>query len=165
MKANWEKLVALLGEMTGLYQAILDLSRQKREILIAVKPRELEVITKQEELFILQVGKLEAARSRLTQEIAAAGGLTADTLTFAKMKELAGPEQGEKLEAIAADLGSIMNELAPINQLNAELIQRALGFINYNLNLLTQSSVGPTYAPQGRPAQESQRRKLIDRKA
>lgn len=164
MKANWDKLIALLTEMVGLYQAILGLSRQKRELLIAVKPQDLETVTKQEELLILQVGKLESARSRLTQEIAVASGRTSVALTLAELKELAGPLEAERLEAIAADLDRIMQELAPVNQLNAELIQRALGFINYNLNLLTQSSAGPTYAPGGRSTQENRQRKLVDRK-
>jgi flagellar biosynthesis/type III secretory pathway chaperone len=164
VKANWDKLIALLTEMVDLYQAILELSRQKRELLIAVKPQDLEAVTKQEELLILQVGKLESARSRLTKDIAAAAGRPSAALTLAELKELAGPEDAERLEDIAADLDRIMQELAPINQLNTELIQRALGFINYNLNLLTQSAASPTYAADGRNPQENHQRKLVDRK-
>jgi len=164
VKANWDKLLALLDEMAGIYQAILDLSRQKRELLIAVKPRELETVTKQEEFLILQAGKLEAARSKALQEIAAASGVAPEGLTLTRLQELAGPAEAQRLAAVAADFDRIMAELAPLNQLNAELIQRALGFINYNINLLTQSSAGPTYAPQGHTGQDSQRRKLVDRK-
>lgn len=162
--ANWEKLVALLGEMVELYQAILELSRQKRDVLIAVKPQELEAVTKQEELLILRVGKMEAARGKLMQEIAAASGLAVEGLTLAKMQELAGPSLAPRLDSIAADFDRIMADLAPLNQVNAELIQRALGFINYNLNVLTQSAAGPTYAPGGQNAGEPRLRKLVDKK-
>jgi flagellar biosynthesis/type III secretory pathway chaperone len=162
--ANWDKLVILLDEMVSLYEAILELSRQKRDILIAVKPQDLEAVTKQEELLILQVGKLDAARGKLVQQLAAAGGVAAQDLTLAKIKELAGPEAGARLDKIAAEFERIMAELAPINKLNAELIQRALGFINYNINILTQSAAGPTYAPQGKNTQETQIRKLVDKK-
>lgn len=162
--ANWDKLVTLLGEMVSLYEAILELSRQKRDILIAVKPQDLEAVTKQEELLILQVGKLDAARGKLLQQLAAAGGVAAQELTLPKIKELAGPEAGERLDKIAAEFERIMAELAPVNKLNAELIQQALGFVNYNINLLTQSSAGPTYAPQGKNTQETQLRKLVDKK-
>lgn len=162
--ANWDKLVTLLDEMVSLYKAILELSRQKRDILIAVKPQDLESVTKQEELLILQVGKLETARGKLAQQLAAAGGVSVEELTLTKMKELAGPEAAERLDGIAAEFEQIMAELAPINKLNADLIQRALGFVNYNINLLTQSSAGPTYAPQGKNTQETQLRKLVDKK-
>lgn len=162
--ANWDKLVTLLTEMAELYQAILELSRRKRDILIAVKPQDLEAVTKQEELLILQAGKLEAARGKLMQQLAAASGVSADGLTLNDAKKLAGPAIAEKLDKIAADFDRIMAELAPVNQLNADLIQRALGFINYNINILTQSTAGPTYAPQGKNAPDAQIRKLVDRK-
>lgn len=162
--ANWDKLVTLLMEMADLYQAILTLSRQKRDILIAVKPQDLEAVTRQEELLILQVGKLEAARGKLMQQLAAASGVPADGLTLTAIKNMAGPEVAERLDKVAADLDRIMAELAPVNRLNAELIQRALGFINYNINLLTQSTAGPTYAPQGKNAPDAQVRKLVDQK-
>lgn len=162
--ANWEKLVTLLGEMVELYKAILELSRQKRDMLIAVKPQELESVTKQEELLILRVGKLESTRGKIMQEIAAAGGVTVEGLTLAKMQEMAGPDIAPRLAGIATEFDSIMHELAPVNQTNAELIQQALGFINYNLNLLTQSATGPTYAAKGTNTQEQQRPKLVDRK-
>lgn len=162
--ANWDKLVDLLAEMADIYKAILELSRRKRDILIAVKPQELEAVTKQEELLILQVGKLEAARGKLTRQLAADCGVSADSLTLSDVKKLAGPEIAEKLDKIGADFDRIMADLAPVNKLNAELIQRALGFINYNINILTQSTAGPTYAPQGQNAQDSQIRKLVDRK-
>lgn len=164
MKANWENLITVLGEMAGIYRVLLDLSRQKRDVLIAVKPQNLESITKNEELLILQVGKLEAIRGKMMKEIASAGGIDVDSLTLAKIRELAGPDEAARLEAVGAELTSIMAELAPVNKLNAELIQQALGFINYNLNLLTQSTAGPTYAPKGAGQQDSQMRKLVDRK-
>ncbi|HWQ61266.1 MAG TPA: flagellar protein FlgN [Negativicutes bacterium] len=162
--ANWDKLVALLAEMAALYQAILELSRQKRDILIAVKPQDLEAVTKREELLILQVGKLEAARVKLMQQLVAASGVSADGLTLTDVKRLAGPAIAEELDKVAADFDRIMLELAPVNKLNAELIQRALGFINYNINILTQSTTGPTYAPQGKGEPDSHVRKLVDQK-
>ena len=145
-------------------QAILDISRRKRESLIAVKTQELEALTKQEEALILQVGKLEAARGKLVKELAAASGVSADGLTLTAMQQLAGPAIADRIGKIAADFQRIMAELAPVNQLNAELIQRALGFINYNINLLTRSTAGPTYAPQGKSGAEAQARKLVDQK-
>lgn len=164
MKANWENLFTVLGEMTGLYRDILDLSRKKRDVLIAVKPQDLEAITKNEEVLILQVGKLEAARGKIMQEIASAGKIDVDTLTLTKLKELAGPDEAKRLAAVTAELAGIMADLAPVNQINAELIQQALGFINYNLNLLTQNTAGTTYAPRGTGQQEPQMRKLVDKK-
>lgn len=164
MKENWEKLVALLTEMVDLYRVILQLSRQKSEALIAAKTQELEAITKKEELLILRVGKLEAARGKLMQQIAASYGLAVEGLTLSKMQELTEPDIAEQLGKFAAGFDSIMNELAPVNQLNTELIEQALSYVNYNINLLTHSKASNTYAPQGQGGQSPQIRKLVDRK-
>jgi FlgN protein. len=162
---NWETLVTLLAEMAAIYRAILELSRQKRDILIAVKPHELEDVTKKEEMLILQVGKMEAVRGKLVRQLAADSGTAVDSLTLTKMKELAGPGVCERLDKVVADFDQIMAELAPVNQLNAELIQTALTFINYNINLLAQNTTGPTYAAQGKTTPNSPSRKLFDKKA
>lgn len=164
MKENWEKLIALLTEMVDLYRVILQLSRQKSEALIAAKTQDIEAITKKEELLILRVGKLEAARGKLMQQIAARHGFDVEGLTLSKMQELTDPDIAEQLGKFAADFDSIMNELAPVNQLNTELIEQALSYVNYNINLLTHNAAAPTYAPQGQGGQGPQARKLVDRK-
>lgn len=164
MKENWEKLVAVLVNTVELYKAILQLSREKREILVAAKPQDLDSVTKQEELLILQAGRLEAFRGALLNEIAALHGIAPQDLTLNKIRGLAEPAVAERLEQISADFDQIMAELAPVNALNAELIQRALRFINYNLNLITKSTTSPTYASQGGPGEDVQGRKLVDQK-
>lgn len=164
MRNNWERLVVSLSEVVDIYIAILQLSRQKQEVLVSVRPQELEVITKQEEFLILQAGKIEKTRGELIKKLAATYNLDERELTFTKLVEIAEPDVGERLKAIAAELDQIMRDLAPVNQVNAEMIQRALGFINYSINILSHSSAGPTYAPQGQGGQAPQVRKLVDRK-
>lgn len=163
MKESWDALVSLLTEMVDLYRGVLNLSRNKQEVLIEVNPPELEKITKQEEFLILQIGKLESKRGKLLKGIAADCGVKPEELTLSKLQELAEPAMADRLEAVAGEFDQTMIELASVNQLNTELIQRALGFINYNLNVLSQTTTGPTYASQGQTGQANIR-KIIDRK-
>jgi aspartate aminotransferase-like enzyme len=85
VKDNWEKLVVLLTELVDLYRAILNLSKQKREALIAAKTQDIDTVTRQEELLILQVGKFEAARGKLMRQIADSHGLDVEVLTLSKI--------------------------------------------------------------------------------
>jgi len=164
VKDNWEKLVVLLTELVDLYRAILNLSKQKREALIAAKTQDIDTVTRQEELLILQVGKFEAARGKLMRQIADSHGLDVEVLTLSKMQELAGAEYSERLAKVAEAFDKVLGELAGVNEQNTELIQQALGFINYNINLLTRNTASPTYAPQNQGGQTAQARKLVDRK-
>ncbi|MDR3560116.1 MAG: flagellar protein FlgN [Negativicutes bacterium] len=164
MKENWDRFIALLAEMVDLYRVILELSMQKRELLVAAKTKDLELLTQKEERVILQIGKLESARGKLARQIAAEHGLDGDGLTLPQLRELTEPETASKLEEIAIEFGKIMGELASVNQLNTELIQQALSFVNYNINLLTRSTVPQTYAARGQGNQETQSLKLVDRR-
>ncbi|MCX7780177.1 MAG: flagellar protein FlgN [Negativicutes bacterium] len=164
MKELWERLGAILTEMLDRYKALLALSKLKREVLVNVKVQELETLVKQEEAIILQVGKLEGLREQTVTEIAQAYRLVPASLTLAKVRELAAAAYAERFAAIDRELGQTLAELTPLNKLNAELIQQSLGFINYNLNLLSQSQAGPTYAPKGQTAPMDASRVLIDRK-
>lgn len=165
MKELCEKLTALLAEILEVYQEILTLSRQKKDILIAGQVRELEEITKQEEKLILRVGKLEKERRQVMDDIRQANGLQEEQLNLVQVKDLMDAAAAEKLEAMSNELRTLMRELQSMNELNTKLLQRAIAFVDFNINVLAQHSVGPVYAPQGQNGASVQERILVDRKA
>lgn len=164
MKEKWEKLFAVLQEMLNVYQTILRLSQQKKEILISAKSQELVKVTKQEEVLILQVGRLEELRGTLIREITAHHGIVEESLSLAQLQTIGTPEALEKLETFSKEFGKLMAEITPLNKLNTALITQALGFVNYNMNILSQTAVGPTYAPQGHANEQAPKRKVFDAK-
>lgn len=155
----WDKLVFLMTEIVAMYRLILKLSQDKKKVLVSARVDELNELTKQEEGLILQIGKLESAREQVVAELAGLYGLLAKDLTLAKAKELAGGEVSAKLQAIEEELSQITAELVPINQINTELIQQSLNYVNYNLNILTQGSTSTNYAAKGQG--ESPRPKAV----
>jgi flagellar biosynthesis/type III secretory pathway chaperone len=163
VKEVWDNLITLLSEMVNVYKSILEISRQKNKSLIAAKTQEIEKLTREEEMLILHAGKLEGARIKLMQELAARYGVAGETLTLARLREIAEPDTAKKLETIAGEFDTTLQELAPINSLNTELIQQALRYINFNINILTKSSASNTYAPQGQ-AEPGTSLRLVDRK-
>lgn len=159
----WNKLVALLSEIVALYRVILEISHNKKKVLVAAKVEELDALTKREESIILQIGKLESAREQVVVELAGLYALSPKELTLAKAGELAGGEVADQLRKLEAELSGIVDQLVPLNKINTELIEQSLNYVNYNLNLLTQSPANPNYAPKGQG--ESQRaRTVIDAK-
>ena len=163
MKDRWEALVAVLGKILSIYQAILTLSQEKKKILVAANAQELENVTKQEEILILQVGKLEEIRRKLVGELISAHGMTEEGQSLLQLQKIATPTVAQELENFRKKMGGIMEEIASLNKLNTELINQALGFINYNINILSQTVVGPTYAPKGQ-ANEQTKRTVFDAK-
>jgi len=158
MKQKWEALLVVLNKMLSIYQAILALSQQKKQLLVAANAHDLEKVTKQEEILIIQVGKLEDLRGKLISELMAAHGIIEDHVSLDQLRKIAKPNIVEQLEVFSKEIRIIMAEIVPLNKLNTELIKQALGFVNYNINILSQTVVGPTYAAKGQANEQTQRR-------
>ncbi|MDU4959238.1 MAG: flagellar protein FlgN [Sporomusaceae bacterium] len=159
----WDKLTASLHDLTALYRVMLEVSRKKKQALIAAEVAELEQLVKQEEALILQIGACEKARTKLIGELANACGLPADELTLTKAKALSG-SAAVKLEAAETELTAVIAELAPLNKTNAELIRQSLNYVNFNLNILTQTVADPNYAAKGGDQSAPRSKSLIDAK-
>jgi flagellar biosynthesis/type III secretory pathway chaperone len=165
VKEQWEKLITVLEEMLALYRAILALSQEKRTVLVAADGQRLEQITKQEELLILQAGKLDNQRSDIVKEIGNVLGLTPSEITLENISKHADDNTASRLKRINADFEKVLGELAPLNKVNTQLIQHALNFVNYNINILAQNQSGPTYASKGRQSDKpAPSRALFDHK-
>lgn len=160
----WDNLVSLMSEMVEIYRAILAISQRKKTALVAADVKELSQLTKGEEGLIIKIGELEAAREKTVSDLASVYALKPKELTLAKAKELAGGEVMAKLEALEQQLVAITGELTPLNKTNTELIQQSLNYVNYNLNLLTQSPAGTNYAAKGQNDAAPRSSTVIDAK-
>lgn len=165
MTAMWDKLIVLLNQTLEIYQALLKLSRQKRELLIAAKPQELEQLTKQEEVLIIEVGKLEAMRLVLTRQLVEAIDMTSSETDLSSLIERADEQTAAKLRELSDRFNQVTGELVEYNKLNTRLIQQSLEFINFNINILSQNAVGPTYAAKGQAAPAGPSRSILDARA
>ena len=165
MTEMWAKLITLLNQTLTLYQALLALSRKKRDVLVEARPQELEQLTKQEEVLIIEAGRLETARLNLAREIAAAAGLPPAATALSSLIDKADRETARELSALSESFEQVTKELLEINGLNTKLIEQSLDFINYNINILSQSVVGPTYLPKGQPLDKGSSRTILDTRA
>lgn len=165
MKEKLDRLVVLLAELLNLYQGILELSKKKRSVLVSGgNPQELEGITKQEEILILQIGKIEKIREGIIREIIASEKLNCKQLTLSQIQSVADEDTAEQLGQLSDKLKVIADELTTLNEVNTRLLQQAMNFINYNINILAQHTSDSTYAPQGQSGKQAQARTFFDQK-
>ncbi|MBP2664471.1 MAG: FlgN protein [Firmicutes bacterium] len=165
MQEKLNRLTILLTELVNLYQGIVKLSESKRVILVSGgNPKELEVITKQEEILILQIAKIEKVRGSIIQEIAAEHNLDCKKITLSQIQVLVKGDAAERFVQISDKLSTIVTELSTLNEANTKLLQQAMKFVNFNINILAQNTSDPTYAPQGQPDKPAQARSFIDQK-
>ncbi len=147
MNDHWEKLASVFVEILKLYQELLGLCHQKREVLVQSNMKELEKIVRQEEMLVLQVGKFEAISKGVIKELSVIYGLTGMKPTLSQIIQLADPDMQLTFQNTGQELRSVILKIAAVNEVNKKLVEQGLLIVNYSLNLLAQSAVGPTYHP------------------
>lgn len=165
MKKKWEELTTVFMEMLALYQEILGLSYQKQEVLVQRNVNELEKIMKQEETLLFQGTKLDKLSKSMIKELAVINGLTDQESTLSHIKQAADPNLVCNLEKIEQELHNVIQKMTEVNAVNKKLVEQGLLIVNYSLNLLAQSSVGPTYHPNEKASFVSPNKALFDSKA
>ncbi len=165
MKDKWRKLTAVLEKMLIMYQAIFELSLQKREVLVQSNVPGLETIMKQEENLCFEVTRLDKIRKSIIQELAAIYGITDTKIALSQLVQMADQDEIGNFKNVEQELTSIIFKISEVNDLNKELVEQGLLIVNYSLNLLAQSSVGPTYHPNEKTSFTPPNKSLFDSKA
>lgn len=151
----WQELVLVLRKITSLYNELLTLSKEKKKIIIAVQVKELADIVKKEELLMNVIGKLEREHETVLTSILAENHITDSKLEMVNLIQFCDQKTGQELLEVAEKIKAISKELAANNQGNMALLEKALKMINFNINMLSQVQVGPTYgAGQDNASQE-----------
>ena len=152
MRELWRELIEALEETLALYRYMLELSGNKKDVLVRGKPVELEAINREEESLLLQGKELEHRRAKATAVLVTAWDMANAKPSLDELAAVATPDDGERLHTLKQEFAATLKELSRLNAVNAKLTEQALAFVNYNLNLLTRRQAEPTYAPAGAAA-------------
>lgn len=161
MEAYFQKLVILLNGQKEIYEEILKIGQKKQEELIKGSMMALDEINKQEELLILQCGRLEEERYHCVQKLVKEYNLKEGILS--EILSVAPKPQEDELRKIVQEITAIIEALAKINQENMSLIQQSLHFINYSIEAISQPQESKTYNLEREVKLESTAR-ILDKK-
>lgn len=164
MSKSIEQLFTVLRQECDLYKDYLDLAKEKKEAVIQGDIKELDHLTKLEQSMIVRMGKADQVRRAIIGNIL----LEKHVDQVENITELANlMEEPDKVQVLAYKdrLASLLEEIRLINQLNSELIHKALAYVEFNINLLTSN--GPKGSAYGSKANEkdlSRRPNVFDAK-
>lgn len=141
-------LLEIMGKQLNIYRSLLALALQKQPVLVKGSIDDLDRITKEEELLILQVGRLEEQRQSLHQALASRFVLSPEELTLSELIKRVDEKSGAMFQQLLAEMTEILQELADLNRNNTDLINSSLDYINFSLNVLTDADKSPVYTEQ-----------------
>lgn len=156
------ELIDILNKEAAIYEGVLKLSKNKTDTIVAGKVAELEGITRLEQSMILQMGKLEDEREKLIDRLSVQMKVAAEDITISSLEKLLQKEQAGRLRACHKSLDRSLKELSDTNELNSKLIKSSLDYIDFSINLLTNtSSAGNLYGNAGQTS-NSKKRNFFD---
>jgi flagellar biosynthesis/type III secretory pathway chaperone len=154
-----DQLLSILNEQADRCTELLGLSKEKKDLIVSNDVKGIQKITDLENILISQNNKLEKKRAALVKDIAIVLERNESELTVSELIEsMEGQEEQEALKETADRIRGILAELSDINVLNASLIDNALDYIEYSMNLIrTGMNKNPAVynLKNGEPAAES----------
>ncbi|CDE45866.1 putative uncharacterized protein [Clostridium sp. CAG:411] len=140
-----QELITVLTEEQQLYEKIIPIASEKKNVIIKNNLESLQEITEQEQLAIDQVTVLEKKRSEVIVNIGILLNRKPEELTLKEIIRLLEnqPKEQKQLSQIHDQLKQTVQELKNINIQNKSLIVQSLEMIEFNMNLIQSTRMSP----------------------
>ena len=161
-----EELIALLQREKAIYEELLQVASEKKEVLIKNEVSRLTEMLRVEAERLKALEKINPSIVALLSAVTGREGSAAVSVTDA-IHALSDPMEKEALQALQGELRAIIEALRGKNEVNQRLIETQLEYNAFCLELLTQNpSASDIYGSSGRLSEAPvERRGLIDREA
>ncbi len=137
LKTIWiENLIKVLEYEDKLYKRLLSIAEKKTGIIIDGGIEDLQLLTGKEQRLSGELNQLGDVREQIMNQIEK--GLGKNNVALSELISLIPKEQAEKLSKAGERLKETVNKLSGKNSLNQKLIQNALEYVDFSLNLLSQ---------------------------
>ena len=130
-------IVRTLDEQTELYGQLLETANEKTPVLVHNEVDKLNGILQKERKLIAKAEQLEQQRILQTHRHFASLGYISRMNTLRELiQSVHQPEMKQRLLEQQQTLQGLLGELRRSNELNQQLIQQSLAFINYSIDLV-----------------------------
>jgi len=160
-------IIQALNNMTKLHRSMVALAKQKTEIIKRGDINSLQNLLKEENKHIQAIQRLEMGLKNETILFLQKNRVEMEQPSLSAAIEIANELEKEALLQGKQELENEIRELSIQNQLNQQLLEQSLQFVNISLDLLQPDIDSYNYDRSENGAQENrqQSRSLFDSKA
>ncbi|BEP30211.1 flagellar protein FlgN [Helicovermis profundi] len=159
-----DDLINALQKEYEIYKELTKIADDKKQIIIDGKIKELDKITIREQGLAMSLVKLENYREKVINKIMKDLNIkNIDTIT--ELITHLDQDSKNKLNTVKNQLIGIIDDIKNKNELNSQLIDQSLKFIDFNIGLLAGIEEDNKYASDGKDPKFIQRKSLFDAKA
>jgi len=162
---NLNQLLVVMEEQLKVMSDLTVLSKKKSQILVDGQIDQLDILLRGEQALMFQLGRLEERRFQLQVDLAGQLNIHASQLTLDHLLKSLTSEHQERCKKIADQYTGVARDLNQSNQLNAELIQQAMAYVDFSLQFLGAAapSSAKTYSHKGQRSADGKLRRLDNR--
>jgi flagellar biosynthesis/type III secretory pathway chaperone len=143
------KIKQTLEKMVDVHQRLLQLAKEKREILVDGTVSSLQNVISQESTCVEKVQNLEEDRKQLVHQYFSEKGISSNTFTVQDLVEtLENEEEKSSLLTCAGQLIDLIREISHLNESNQELIKMSLSYIQYSMGMFIKKEPSIGYGPR-----------------
>lgn len=136
---NMDRIISTLEDEDKIYKKLLSLSIKKKDHIIEGRISELDQIVQIESSIILEISKLEDEREAAIDALAADHELLRENLTVSYICDEVKDERCSILKEVTQSISDTLSKLKEVNDINGKLIEQSLEYINFSVNLITNS--------------------------
>lgn len=131
-------LITVLKEEGEIYEYLLPMTREKKQVIINNDLPSLQKITAEEQKAIEILNVLERRREEVIVNIGTVLGMDADTMKISDIISVLKkqPDEQKELRDVHIGLKKTVEELKRLNDLNRVLMEQSLEMIAFDLNVL-----------------------------
>ncbi len=164
-----EELIDVLEETTGCYENLLTMASNKTDVIIKGDMPSLQSLTEEEQSVAGRLLRLEKKRQSVVADICLVTNKNVETMTVSNLIDILPKDMPEhqQLEVVAAALVEIVNKVKVVNDVNQQLLQESLEFVNFTINAIQSSSVqstGNSYEKKGQRSECDNNQNFFDAK-
>lgn len=163
MEKNFADLLEVMRKESDIYEELLGIEKDKKQVIIDNDVKALEAITAKEQGFVKAIVNLESLRAEVIDGFCKLRGISVIKTIDDIMAQL---EEGKAalVEAEKQRLSAIINELIEVNNLNTSLLEDSIDYINYTMDLLTSTEEGDNTYDRGLADRKTGAKSLFDAK-
>lgn len=152
-----ENLIDVLNMECSEYETLLELSQSKTPVIVAGNLEELNRITDEEQTVVNRINHLDGRRSSVMEDIANVINKDVETLKLDNviMMLSSRPSEQKQLSEAHDHLKGVVANLARVNENNRELLQTAMGMLEFEMNMVNATRTAPEMANYNRGALNS----------
>ena len=154
MASLMDNLLEVLREEEKTYRGLIELSREKKDVLIRADIDRLTEITEAEQNITSELHGMETKRREVISDMAVVLRKDKDELTIDRMLEILSkqPEEQQKLREVRDSLRKTLDEMSLVNAQNQLLLNQAMEMVEFDMTLFRSLRQAPETANYDRSA-------------